>query len=151
MRSSWRAPILALLVLLGACHPSGTGRPFEVRSIASTTSTTAAPPTTTSTSEAPRPVVRASRSLVRPRPYVAVDDAFWRRVANCESPSNARSRNGLYGGYFQMTQSSWHGGGGEGVPETHTYDEQLVVAKTWAAMTNPWKQWPVCWPRAARG
>lgn len=107
-----------------------------------------APPTTTSTAPL---IVKASRSLARPRPYVGVDDAFWWRVSRCESPSNARSRNGLYGGYFQMTQQAWHGGGGEGIPETHGYDEQLVVAKAWAARTNPWRQWPVCWPRAARG
>lgn len=93
---------------------------------------------------------RASRAAPR-RVYVAVDDAYWFRVSRCESPSNARSRNGKYGGYFQMTQQAWHGGGGQGVPETHSYDEQLVVAKAWAARTNPSRQWPVCWKRAARG
>jgi hypothetical protein len=140
------------LVAASSCGvPHSDREPTRALTATTVAPTTTVPPPTTSPPTTV--IVHASRSLARPRPAVVsvADDAFWRRVADCESPTNQRSRNGKYGGYFQMTQQAWHGGGGDGVPESHTYDEQLAVAKRWAAMTNPWRQWPVCWPRAARG
>lgn len=152
---SWRFALAAplIVVLVVAASHSGNRHPVtRVPPVPSTTSTTVAP--TTTTTEPPVTAPRASRGVrrtVAPKAGVPTDPAFWRLLSNCESPSNARSRNGLYGGYFQMTASSWRGGGGDGVPESHTWEQQQAVAYRWALMTNPYRQWPTCWPRAMRG
>lgn len=152
-----RAALVGLALFAGSVWVGQTGQPQPVRlgvarpiPFHAPRDPYVPPPPTTTTAYVRVAPVKASRSATRLR-LAQVDEAFWWRLSRCESPSNARSRNGLYGGYFQMTQSAWHGGGGVGIPETHSYDDQLVVAKAWAAITNPWRQWPVCWPRAARG
>lgn len=108
--------------------------------------TTVPPPPPTTVPAPPVP------TTVRPRttqPASAVDDAFWRRLANCESPSGA---NGGYNGYFQLAGSTakavgYHGG---------SYEEQLAAAKRWLAIIGVAKAgtragWPVCWWVALRG
>lgn len=72
------------------------------------------------------------------------------RLAMCESGGDPATNtgNGFYGA-FQFVLSSWHSAGGTGYPNEHSYAEQKAVALYWASVTNPYQQWPVCWPRSA--
>lgn len=72
------------------------------------------------------------------------------RLAMCESGGDPgkNTGNGFFGA-FQFVLSSWHAAGGTGNPVEHSYGEQKQIAMSWAAATNPYRQWPVCWPRSA--
>lgn len=75
---------------------------------------------------------------------------FWRALSGCESSDGRDSSNGSFHGFFQFMLSSWQGAGGTGDPHVWTWEEQLWRAKVWASKTNPYSQWPVCWPRAVK-
>lgn len=72
----------------------------------------------------------------------------WDRLAQCESTmkQKAVSPNGLYLSYFQWVLGTWYGAGGTGDPRNASYAEQKTRAKT---LSNPEKQWPVCWAKTA--
>lgn len=100
--------------------------------------------------------MRASRSLERPRAVAAPPRAvapssgdIWAALANCESHGRQDAYNpaGPYYSFFQWTMSSFHSAGGVGDPRDSDYATQLPLAQHWASITNPYKQWPVCWPR----
>jgi hypothetical protein len=93
----------------------------------------------------PRPDDRVSRS--GPRAAVASDDV-WARLRACESPTNSGT---TYRGYYQFSASSWASTGGTGDPAAASLEEQTARAQYLAAHSDPFHQWPVCWPRAIRG
>lgn len=105
----------------------------------------AATPPAASASPAPRP--RVQRGTVT---AAAMDGDRFDRLARCESGGDPATNtgNGFYGA-FQFVLSSWHAAGGTGYPHEHSYAEQKSLAMSWAARTNPYTQWPVCWPRSA--
>lgn len=85
-----------------------------------------------------------------PIPPASVDDAFWRRVANCECASGQCS-NGA--GYFQFTDPGT--ARKAGYVRGSSYEEQLSAAKRWAGMIHPREGttagWPHCWWVAKSG
>jgi len=106
------------------------------------TTTTTAPPATTTTT---RPVAVVTTTTAKPKPSSVLTaatkpaanapppvsssgDEVWARLARCES--GMRNDAGApYFGYFQFSAGTWHSIGGTGLPNDHTYDEQLVLAK----------------------
>lgn len=120
---------------------------------------------------APIPVPVARR---RPQATVGTDagtvtdgDRF-DRLSSCESKTN--DTGDPYWGYFQFRRDSWNsawsmGGFDEkygttdeagqfvpapaGLPSDWSYGVQKSVAMFWATVTDPYRQWPVCWPRSA--
>ena len=121
------------------------------------TTTTAAPTTTLPERVAKE---RVSRGALRPRlatpPIQSLPPEFWFDLTFCEDGHQLvdSDPNDPFHSYFQWHISpkwnTWHAAGGTGMPEEHSYEEQLVIAKGWASATDPYKQWPVCWPRAMR-
>jgi hypothetical protein len=93
----------------------------------------------------PRPDDRVSRS--GPRGAVA-DADVWARLRACESPTNSGTR---YRGYYQFSASTWASAGGTGDPAAASLEEQTARAQYLAAHSDPFHQWPMCWPRAIRG
>jgi hypothetical protein len=132
-------------VRLAAAQPAW---PHLARWFATTTTTVPAPPPSPPTTQpAPPPTTAPARRPVV-QPASVMDDAFWRRLANCESPNGA---NGGFNGYFQLAGSTakavgYHGG---------SYEEQLAAAKRWLAQIGIAKAgtragWPICWWVALR-
>lgn len=119
----------------------------------STTSTTIPPTTTTTTKKpSPPPTTRTTRVTVKTVAAAPTGGDFWERLASCESPSNSWS--GTYKGYFQFSDSNvWNANHQWGFHYTPTasYGEQKAAAQYLAAHSNPYGQWPICWPRAIRG
>lgn len=87
----------------------------------------------------------------RPLPPAVMDAAFWRRLANCESPSGA---SGRYLGFFQFSRDTarkvgWFDGA--------SYEQQRAMAERWLAMIGGPSRgggrsgWPHCWWVALRG
>lgn len=101
------------------------------------------PEPTTTTSRPPR----ARSGTVT---TAAVDGDRFDRLARCESGGDPATNtgNGFYGA-FQFVLSTWHAAGGTGNPVDHSYSEQKQIAMSWAQRSNPYTQWPVCWPRTA--
>lgn len=91
-------------------------------------------------------VQRADRGGPRTHVAAAPDDAFWRRLANCESPTG---RSGTYLGYFQLSRDTARK---VGYRPGMTYEQQRELAKKWLAMIGgrggTRAGWPVCWWRA---
>lgn len=94
----------------------------------------------------PAPAPRA-RTAPSPAP-VASGDVF-DRLAACESGmrQNAVGGGGRYLSFFQWTLSTWHAAGGQGDPRNVDYGTQKAIAMRWAQRSNPYGQWPTCWPR----
>lgn len=117
-----------------------------------------APPPTTTTAAVPRPLERPVTRSATPRTTAAPtptgggwpDDAFWKRLSNCESSTGA---GGNGGGYFQFSPDTakrvgYHAG--------MSYGEQLSLAKKWLSMIGlsnggTTSGWPHCWWVAKRG
>lgn len=87
----------------------------------------------------------------RPLPPAVMDAAFWRRLANCESPDG---RSGRYLGFFQFSRDTarkvgWFDGA--------SYEQQQAMAERWLAMIGGPSRggtrsgWPHCWWVALRG
>ncbi|WP_460468477.1 transglycosylase family protein [Calidifontibacter terrae] len=76
------------------------------------------------------------------------DTSVWDRVAACESGGNwsINTGNGFYGG-LQFTLQTWHGYGGQGMPNQASRAEQIRVAQRVLASQGP-GAWPVCSVRA---
>ena len=81
-----------------------------------------------------------------PAAAVAGNDV-WARLRACESPTNGGTR---YRGYYQFSAATWRSAGGTGDPAAASLEEQTARAQYLAAHSNPYHQWPVCWPRANR-
>jgi hypothetical protein len=99
---------------------------------------------------APRPAV------TRPAVATPATGDFWYRLAWCESRmrQDATSSTGKYLSYFQWSRTTWAAAkdaGDPSDPRQVSYQRQVVIAQRWAARTNPWTQWPVCWGRALNG
>lgn len=83
-----------------------------------------------------------------PRPAAALASGdVWARLRACESPTNGGTH---YRGYYQFSQATWASVGGTGDPAAASLEEQTARAQTLAARSDPYHQWPVCWPRAVR-
>lgn len=97
---------------------------------------------------------RKTPKTVQPKPKVESDvvsqsgDKF-DRLANCESSMRQDALGGgIHKSYFQWRQSTWESVGGIGDPRNASYEEQKEKAQYLASITNPSKQWPVCWVKA---
>src|SRR5436305_6816307 len=93
------------------------------------------------------PAAQAAPATARAAAAVA-DGDLWARLRACESPTNGGTR---YRGYYQFSQASWASAGGRGDPAAASLEEQTARAQFLAAHSDPYHQWPVCWPRAMRG
>lgn len=73
------------------------------------------------------------------------DSVNWDAIAQCESGGNwaADTGNGLYGG-LQISQPTWDGNGGVGLPSVASPDGQIEVGER--IMTT---QGPGAWPRCS--
>src|SRR5262249_1137161 len=146
-----------------ACHRPDT----TVQAAAMETSTTLPPETTitlppTTTTMARVVLERASRGAVRPRPRFVAEDVhnlplvFWDLLSNCEDghqQEDSKPYDDVHSFFQWMITSkwnSWEAAGGMGMPEEHSFEEQRDIAEHWASVTNPYQQWPVCWPEAMR-
>lgn len=98
---------------------------------------------------------RAARSATSrpPAPPPVVSGDTFDRLAQCESGmrQDAVGGGGRYFSYFQWSLSTWRAAGGTGDPRNVDYGTQKALAMRWAERSNPYQQWPVCWPRAVRG
>lgn len=97
---------------------------------------------------------RASRGAIRPRvtPRPLPTGDVWYRLRLCESHDNyADKYNPTYRGAYQFSFSTWRSVGGTGDPADAPPAEQDMRAQMLAARSNPYGQWPVCWPRAVGG
>lgn len=94
--------------------------------------------------------VRANRSARATYPVRLRSQGHdvWWRLAQCESPTGRNSSDGLYHGYFQFLVATWRSIGAPGVPEQWSYEVQKHWAQVLASRSDPYHQWPVCWPRA---
>lgn len=88
----------------------------------------------------------AKKAVVPTRTRRAAGD-FWRRLANCESPSG---KSGHFRGYFQFSPDT---AAKVGIDGSESYEEQRAAAQRWASQVNPGSTagWPTCWPIAQRG
>lgn len=88
----------------------------------------------------------APKARTAPQYSGTLDAAFWRRLANCESPTG---RSGTYLGYFQFSRDTARK---VGYYEGASYEEQVAMAQRWLAMIGgrggSRSGWPVCWWRA---
>lgn len=153
MRKVLLIPVL-LVMILSSC---GRGSPPKRISIeaanfvpeVTTTSSTTSTSTSTSTTQPTPPSTTRTTSRANGSHYVAVPDgAFWARLRACESPTNGGTR---YRGYYQFAQSTWQAAGGSGDPAAASLEEQTARADWLLHHANPYKQWPVCYPRAIKG
>ena len=93
----------------------------------------------------------AAQKLAAPKPLppASIDDAFWRRLANCES---ADGTGGNGGGYFQFSPDTAKK---VGYRPGLSYGEQLAMAKEWLRRIKgrggSTSGWPHCWWVALRG
>ncbi|EUA12720.1 transglycosylase-like domain protein [Mycobacterium kansasii 732] len=73
------------------------------------------------------------------------DSVNWEAIAQCESGGNwaADTGNGFYGG-LQISQPTWEGNGGAGLPSATSPDGQIEVGER--IMTT---QGPGAWPRCS--
>lgn len=79
----------------------------------------------------------------------------WYRLAYCESRMNGQAvgGGGKYLSYFQWLRSTWASVKADDDPDDPrdaSYGRQVLAAQRLAARANPFRQWPVCWPRAVR-
>jgi hypothetical protein len=72
------------------------------------------------------------------------DSVNWEAIAQCESGGNwaADTGNGFYGG-LQISEPTWEGNGGTGLPSTTSPDGQIEVADRIMATQGP-GAWPRC-------
>lgn len=77
-----------------------------------------------------------------------MDDAFWRRLANCESPGGT---SGQFAGYFQFSADTAKK---VGYVPGMTYEQQKALAIKWLGMIHgaggSRSGWPRCWWVALR-
>jgi hypothetical protein len=72
------------------------------------------------------------------------------RLAKCESRMHQDANDGAgHYSYFQWTLSTFHAAGGSGDPRDVDYGTQKGLAMSWAQQSNPYTQWPHCWPLSA--
>lgn len=107
------------------------------------------PTTTRTAASSSRSVAPRSNATVTPETSGSPDDAFWRRLANCECASGSCA-NGA--GYFQFTDPGT--ARKAGYVRGSSYEEQLAAAKRWLAQIGgrggTTAGWPTCWWRALK-
>ena len=156
--------LLAAVILLAACAApvsetaldATAGPQYRPPAVTEANPADYAAPTTT---ERPKP--RVSRSaprttVARPKLATPANGDFWYRLSWCESRhrQDAVSSTGKYLSYFQWSRSTWSAAkdpSDPADPRQVSYARQVVIAQRWAARTNPYKQWPVCWGKALNG
>jgi len=109
------------------------------------TETTAKRAPVTIAATAPRPTTTTTRpraAQVAAPALSASSDAVWDRLAQCES-GNTNDHDAPYYGYWQFSEATWLGLGQVGLPDDHSREQQLVVAKRLQAMRG-WSPWPGC-------
>lgn len=104
--------------------------------------------------KASKPKAVFQATVIEPKPPVVlgeVSNDVWYRLRLCESGGNyaTNSGNGFYGAY-QFMLSTWQAVGGQGYPHEASPAEQDKRAQILASRSNPYTQWPVCWPKAVQ-
>lgn len=97
--------------------------------------------------EAREAELRASRAAAarsaQPAATSTLDDAFWKRLSNCESPSGAV---GKHIGYFQFSHDT---AAKVGIDGSESYEVQKSAAIRWLGMIGgrggSKSGWPTCW------
>jgi len=117
------------------------------------------------TAERARKAQQARTAVERPpASAVAVHDrGDWpEALAGCESAGdtdgrdgyrinlNATSDSGKYLGAGQFSEPTHLSAGGDGDPRGETWGEQRATIVSWRAASNPYRQWPTCWPILVR-
>jgi hypothetical protein len=150
---------LALVATAAACSPAAA--PVPPATVPTTTTAPPSPPPTVPAVAATAPpssvspfgAARAGVAAEVTTTSVAVvaatpDDAFWRRLADCECASGACG--GAHVSYFQFSRDTARKVGIDG---SEPYEEQRAAAQEWARRIHPNEGtrsgWPVCWWRAA--
>lgn len=132
--------MLALSLAAGACGTSPKMESARVPAVIATTTTASTIP--------PRPKPRPNRGTVRLQAVVVPDDAFWRRLANCECASGRCG--GRHISYFQFSPDTARKLGIDG---SEPYEEQKAAAIRWLGMIGgrggSRSGWPICWWKAA--
>jgi len=125
----------ATLATLGTSSTSS--KPTATTAKRAPATTTAAAPTRLPTTTTRPPAAQ----VAAPAPS-ASSDAVWDRLAQCES-GNTNDHDAPYYGYWQFSEATWLGMGQVGLPDDHSREQQLVVAKRLQAMSG-WSPWPGC-------
>lgn len=167
-KASRAATALIVTLLVGcaspAIEPAATGLPITT----STTTSTLPAETQLSAAAVPTTMVPVAATTTTAPPsavvVVAPQGAAWAQpLAACESTwdtdgvaphridptalSQDTNPKGLYRGAFQFSMASWRQAGGTGDPAAQPWDVQLAIAVRWHADTDPYEQWPTCWPK----
>lgn len=140
--------IAAALTLTAACGhapprpvppPAATTPPEPTTTAATTTSVVVTTVVTTMTTTAPE----GNEGAVQ-----TGDDAFWRRLANCECESGRCG--GAHVSFFQFSRDTARKVGIDG---SESYEDQRAAAQEWARRIHPREGttagWPHCWWVAA--
>lgn len=161
-----RIVIVMAMVLVSSCSGAGVkgDEPVVEDPGVTTTTTTQAPPTTTTAAAlAEASIGRTSTSVAHPpastptapppdpipaEGAVNQDEAFWRRLADCECASG--HCGGGHVGWFQFSADT---AAKVGIDGSEGYEEQRAAAIVWAARIHPRENtrsgWPHCWDVAA--
>ncbi len=94
------APTIDYIVITNTPTPSPTPRP---------PTPTSRPTPTPSLTPYPATGIDIDRWFDQYSKQQSVNQELLKRIARCESGFNAQSRNGIYGGLFQFSESSWQG------------------------------------------
>jgi hypothetical protein len=141
--------IALAMVLVAGCSSPGGGVEESPRVVSRNarrsgqpTPASTIPPASTTTVWA----VEASRG--RTSTSVVIDEAFWRRLADCECASG--HCGGGHVGYFQFSADT---AAKVSIDGSEGYEEQRAAAIVWAARIHPRENtrsgWPHCWDEAA--
>lgn len=158
---SHRRPPMSTSVPAGPVEAaaSATVRDEGAGSLPATTQPPTVPPAPTTTAPpgvvaeqsgatAPPPPVPVSAAPAEAGDAATIDDAFWRRLADCECASGQCS--GGHVGYFQFSPDTARKVGIDG---SESYDDQRAGAVEWARRIHPNEAtrsgWPHCWDEAA--
>lgn len=101
------------------------------------------PPTTSTSVPGTVRALSAGVAYTAPQPGDP-PDADFDRLAQCESNDrwDLNTGNGYYGG-LQFSASTWRGYGGADLPNQHSREEQIEIARrVWRA--RGWSPWPSC-------
>lgn len=134
------------LVLLNSSTGESHVHLESMRNVIPMTISTTSSSSTTVTVPAPPPTTMPRASRYKPVTQTARAPRFtgdiWQALGNCES-HNTNDHYAPFYGYFQFSESTWHGIGESGLPDQYPYETQLAAAKRLQARSG-WGQWPVC-------
>lgn len=164
MRKILLMPILVVIVAVAALVAWGGDSSPRVQRVASASlagwgksaylpTTTTSTSTTSTTQPSPPPPQRTTRKATKSAAPVGGD--LWARVRACENRgSYGKGTSPSYFGAYQFSPDTWatassHAQGGSYGSATPAQQE---AAKDWLyTHADPYRQWPVCYPRALRG